>query len=67
MEGKADVAGNDSNAAQSLVLDREEVFKEWQRKRDRSQKLIGVTAWIGVMIAASMFGFWLGAIAKHGL
>jgi len=65
MERNSEVAGKDLRAAESFTFDREEDFKDWQRKRDKSQKMIGLLAWVIVMIAASVFGFWLGAVSKH--
>lgn len=52
---KVDVAGKDLRTADSVMRDRE-----------NREKWIGVLAWIIVMILATVFGFWLGAISKYG-
>lgn len=64
MVGNADVAGKDSNEAQAFTYDREEDFKDWQRKRDKSQKMIGLLAWMIVMILATVAGFGIGFVCK---
>lgn len=64
MAVKGIVAGKDSSAAQSFTFDREADFNDWRKKREKSQRMIGLMAWLIVMTIATMAGFLIGFISK---
>jgi hypothetical protein len=54
MDGKADVAGKDSRTISSLT-----------EARMKRENMIGLLAWLIVMILATFAGFALGFLSKH--
>lgn len=65
MEGNARVPARKTSGSESFSFDREEDFRDWQRKRDKSEKMIGLLVWMIIMILASMAGFGIGYASKY--
>lgn len=67
MRGNANPPVKKLRDVYGFTFDREEDFKDWQRKRERSQMLIGCIGWVMVMTVATVVGFLIGYMAKYGL
>ncbi|MNP11256.1 hypothetical protein D3C76_1034330 [compost metagenome] len=65
MVGKADVPVRKASCSESFSFDREEDFKDWQRKRDKSERTVALLAWMIIMILATVAGFGIGFLSKN--
>ena len=65
MSRNAHVPVRKTSGSESFSFDREEDFKDWQRKRDKSERAVALLAWMIIMILATVAGFGIGFLSKN--
>ena len=65
MSRTAHVPGRKTSGSESCSVDREEDYKDWQMKRDKSGRAVALLAWMIIMILATVAGFGIGFLSKN--